>query len=286
MTSTTDPAGHAQRVRRYYDNNTAAFERLGQGGAAIHRAVWGPGVTTRQAAFHHVEELIRQALPADVAEPTVVDLGCGLGASLLYLADRTNLHGEGITISPVQAAGAAKLIAQVGAGDRVHCREGNFLALPDDLAGRADLTFSIEAFIHSPDAGRYFHEAARSLRPGGKLLICDDFLTTAAPPAAPRAARRLAEFRTGWRVGSLLTVEQVRTIADAHGLSLHRDLDLTPMLELRRLRDRGVSILVALGRTFRQDSDYWQSLIGGDALQWALTHGLLNYRLLELHRRH
>ena len=285
MSSPTDPVGHAQRVRRYYDNNTAAFERLGQGGAAIHRAVWGPGVTTRQAAFHHVEELIRQALPTDVAEPTVVDLGCGLGASLLYLAERTNMHGEGITISPVQAAGAAKLIAQVGAGDRVHCREGNFLALPDDLAGRADLTFSIEAFIHSPDAERYFHEAARSLRPGGKLLICDDFLTAAATPAAPRAARRLAEFRTGWRVGSLLTVEQVRTIADAHGLTLHRDLDLTPMLELRRLRDRGVSILVALGRTFRQDNDYWQSLIGGDALQWALTHGLLNYRLLELHRR-
>jgi cyclopropane fatty-acyl-phospholipid synthase-like methyltransferase len=285
VTSNADSAGHAERVRRYYDNNTAAFDRLGQGGASIHRAVWGPGVSTREAAFRHIDELILEALPPDAAEPTIVDLGCGLGASLLYLAGRIDMKGEGITISPLQATRAAELIAQAGAGTRVRCREGNFLSLPYDLAGTADLTFSIEAFLHSPDADRYFHEAARTLRPGGRLVICDDFLTSATPPASPRAARRLEEFRTGWRVGSLLTVDQVRDRAAAHGLVLARDLDLTPHLELRRPRDRWISMLVTLGRPFPLNGDYWQSLVGGDALQWALIHGQLNYRFLELHRK-
>ena len=118
MTSTSDEAGHAQRVRRYYDNNATTFERLGQGGTSIHRAVWGPGVSSRADAMHYVDELlldIVSRLPPDELDgvpdgprPTVVDLGCGLGASLLYLADRVDMLGEGHHDQP--AAG--------GPGDR------------------------------------------------------------------------------------------------------------------------------------------------------------------------
>jgi SAM-dependent methyltransferase len=273
--------GHTDLVRRYYENNTAAFEQLGQAGGSIHRAIWGPGVASRVEAFHYVDELIRRELPAGVARPRVVDLGCGLGASLLYLAGRTGVIGEGITISPLQAELATRRIAAAGVADRVRCREGDFLAVPDDLAGSADLAFSIEAFVHSPDAGGYFREAARTLRPGGTLIVCDDFRT--GDPAA-RAARRLDEFRTGWRIGSLLTVAEVRAAAEPYGLVLTGDRDLTPYLELRRPRDRWIGLLVTAGRPFRPSGDYWQSLVGGNALQWCLRHGALRHRLLRFVR--
>src|SRR6266496_6113847 len=239
---------HTELVRRYYDNNTTLFDRLGRTGGSIHRAVWGPGVSSRAEAFHHVDEIVLRALPADVARPAVVDLGCGLGASLLYLAGRTDLTGEGITISPLQAEQATRRIAEMGAADRVRCREGDFLAVPDDLVGTADLAFSIEAFVHGPDADGYFSEAARTLRPGGRLVVCDDFL---GGSATPHAARRLAAFRTGWRIGSLLTVEQARILAAGNGLALVDDQDLTPYLELRRPRDRWIGLLVTAGRAFR-----------------------------------
>lgn len=287
MTSDTQadgPDGHVELVRRYYDNNTAVFVRLGRGGGAIHRAVWGPGVSTGAEALHFVDELILRSLPPDVARPAVVDLGCGLGASLLYLAGRTEITGEGITISSVQAERATRRIAEVGAADRVRCRQGNYLSVPNDLAGTADLTFSIEAFLHGPDANGYFREAARTLRPGGRLVVCDDFLAESATSAPPRVARRLKEFRTGWRIGSLLTVDQVRDLAAAHALTLVGDLDLTPHLELRRPRDRWVSLLVTVGRPFRLRGDYWQSLLGGDAVQWCLVHGALQYRVLQFAR--
>ena len=280
-----DTSPHAERVRRYYDSNAALFERLGQGGASIHRAVWGAGVRTRSQAFHHVDELILGVLGRAAANspPRVVDLGCGVGGSLLYLASRIDLRGEGITISPVQAARATELIATAGAAARLRCREGNYLALPDDLAG-ADLAFSIEAFVHSPDPARYFQEAARILRPGGNLIVCDDFLTTRAASASPRAARWIEEFREGWRVGSLVTVEQARALAAAHGLTLVEDLDLTPHLELRRPRDRLITLLVALARPFRLSGEYWQSLVGGNGLQLALIGGVINYRFLQFQR--
>jgi predicted O-methyltransferase YrrM len=288
---TSSTAAHAELVRRYYDQNTAAFDRLGQGGASIHRAVWAPGVKSRAESFHHVDELILAALPIDVTQPVdrpaatdrlpmVVDLGCGLGASLMYMAGNAAIRGEGLTISPNQAAGAARLLAEAGLADRVRCREGNYLDVPADLHGTADVVFSIEAFLHSPDASGYFREAARVLRPGGRLMVCDDFLTPKAPDAPPHPARRLAEFRDGWRVGSLLTVAQVQAAAAEHGLELMQQIDLTPYLELRRPRDRFIAALVAAGRPLRPTGEYWKMLAGGDALQWCLLNDLLNYRVL------
>jgi len=284
VTRDADTAALTERVRRYYDTNAAAFERLGQGGASIHRAVWGAGVTTRAEAFHHVDDLILDTLPPGLARPAIVDMGCGLGASLIYLAGRIDMRGEGITISSAQAARAAEIIAESGAGERVHVREGDFLSVPEELAGKADLAFSIEAFIHSPDAGRYFEQAARVLRPGGTLVLCDDFLNSAEPPDSPRGRRWLEEFRVGWHAGSLLTVDQVGEAAAAHGLTLVRDLDLTPHLELRRPRDRWISLLVRAVGVFRPKGPYWQSLVGGNALQLALLNSLLSYRFLELRK--
>src|SRR5688500_13955301 len=95
----------ASQIRRFYDRHTPAFVALGQGGSvgAIHRAVRGPGVTTREEAFHFVEdriaERIRQLSPAG----HIVDLGCGVAASLCYLAEKLPISGTGITLSPVQA---------------------------------------------------------------------------------------------------------------------------------------------------------------------------------------
>ena len=54
-------------VRRYYDRNSEAFVARGQAGSdgALHRAVWGPGVESRQQAFRYVEDRITDLLEHD-----------------------------------------------------------------------------------------------------------------------------------------------------------------------------------------------------------------------------
>lgn len=282
------PEQHPNSVRRYYDHNTALFERFGQGGASIHRAVWGPGVESRRQAFHRVDDLILAELRAIGGEPRVADLGCGVGGSLLYLAERLDMSGEGITISPRQATRAGELIAEATRAGRLvgslRCRSGDYLALPADLVD-VDLAFSIEAFVHSPDGGRYFQSVARALRPGGKLMICDDFLAADDAPLSRRQRRWLDEFRAGWRIGTLLTVTQAQALAAAEGLALVNDLDLSPHLELRRFRDRLISLLVFVARPFRPQGEALRGLIGGNALQLALEAGILQYRMLTFQRR-
>ncbi len=281
-----EAAAHIGEVRRFYDRNTARFTGLGQGGASIHRAVYGPGVRSQAEAFHHVEDRLLDLLPAirGGVPARVVDLGCGVGGSLLHLAGRRpDLIAEGLTISGTQAALAGPLVARAGLADRVRVREGDFGSPPPDLRDH-DLAFSIEAFVHGPDPAGYLRAAAGMLRPGGLLAICDDWLTARGAAAAGRDARRVMDFRAGWRIGSLLTVAQAVEVAAGTGFAPVMDDDLTPYLELGRPRDRAVAAMVAVTRPFRPRGEYWRSLAGGDALQQCLRRGLVAYRLLVLRR--
>lgn len=270
-------------VRRYYDRNTARFERHGESGASIHRAVWAPGVETRQEATRFVDDLILKELRELGGMPKVLDLGCGVGESLLYLAGHLDLCGEGITISPVQAGRATERLkpAQIG---RIRFREGNFLALPQDIEG-IDLAFSIEAFVHSPDVLSYFSEAARVLRPDGRLIVCDDFLAQrGALEASNDELTRLEEFRRGWRLGSLVTTATACEAAQAAGLSSTKALNLTPFLELGRPRDRLIRLLTAIGKHLPITGEYWNALVGGNALQVLLERGVVSYCVLTFER--
>ena len=272
------------RVRRYYDRRTAGFVARGQGGriGAIHRAVWGPGATTRDEAFRFVESRIAERIAAEAtggATSHVVDLGCGVGASLCYLAQRLPIRGTGITLSPVQAQLARQRIAAAGVADRVVCLEGDFGNLPPAVA-HADAAYAIESFAHAPAPDRFFGEAARLLRPGGLLAICDDFSRGSSAPAAQRA---IARFRRGWRINTLIERSKLRALAQTAGFRHLSTTDLTAHLELGRPRDRLVALFVGLCGWLPID-DRLGHLSGGDALQRCLRQGWIGYDLAWFRR--
>lgn len=276
----------AARIRHFYDRNTRAFVSYGQGGevGAIHRAVWGPGVSDRREAFQYVEEQIAQVLerlPQPVEGAHVVDLGCGVGASLCYLAARLPIRGTGITVSPAQAAFAGLRVERAGLADRVTCLEGDYLDLPRDLA-RADLAFAIESFVHAPDPARFFAQCAALIRPGGALVVCDDVRRLGGGPAAEAAVDR---FRCGWHVNALLTADELRETAEAAGFVHQSSHDLTPYLELRRPRDRVIAALVASVSRLPWRWTRLDPLIGGTALQTCLVNGWIGYELMVFRRR-
>ncbi|HET7474871.1 MAG TPA: methyltransferase domain-containing protein [Dermatophilaceae bacterium] len=262
-------------VRAYYDRNTAVFERLGEGGASIHRAVWLPGVASRADAFRSVDRLVASGLSLPSGGARVLDLGCGLGESLRFLCSaRPGLAGVGVTLSGVQAASAA------ARSPALTFVQADIQRLP--ALGVFDGAYAIESFVHCPDTAGFFASAAAQLRPGGRLVVVDDFL---ARPARPGRERRwLDDVRDGWLGFGLCAVSHAVSVASAHGLSLVAEEDLTPWLELRRPRDHAVSLLLSITRPLRLRGAYLGSLAGGDALQRALIAGVLGYRVLTFQR--
>jgi SAM-dependent methyltransferase len=275
----------AARIRGYYDRNTAAFVSFGQGGdvGAIHRAVWGPGVRERQRAFRFVEERIAavaEQLPTPLARQHIVDLGCGVGASLCYLAERLPIRGTGITLSPAQAARARQRVREAGLEGRVSCLEGDYGDLPP-VVPSADLAFAIESFVHAPDPARFFAECARLVRPGGALAICDDFRRATEARGASAAIER---FCRGWHINTFLTSDELVRLAHDAGFAHVSTEPLSAYLELNRPRDRAIAAFVApLGRLPWR----WARLdpmIGGAALRTCLTKGWIGYDFVVFRR--
>lgn len=276
-------------IKRYYDHNTRLFLTLGGSRRirTIHRALWLPGVRTREQALDAIHTLVSDQIGLLGADtPHVLDLGCGVGGSLLSLATKLppGWRGTGATISPVQFELAQAFARQRGLGETLTFLDADFLHLPD--LPPVDLAFAIESFALNADAPAFFSSAARVLRPGGRLVIVDDFLTGHGADYAlsAREAGWLEIFRRGWHAAGVGTPMQAAECARAAGLNLLVDRDLTPMLRLNTLRDRAVRLSVRLGRLLRLKGLYWDSLYGGDALQHCLESGLISYRLMTFAR--
>jgi SAM-dependent methyltransferase len=100
---------------------------------------------------------------------SVLDIGCGAGTSLLYLA-RQGLEAHGVDLSP-EAIAAARARAQEE-GVSVDARVGDALALPYP-AHSFDGANDRGCFHTLPFARRraYAAEVARVLRPEGRMLL-------------------------------------------------------------------------------------------------------------------
>ncbi len=271
----------SEPTRRYYDDNTRLLLNLGQGTeGTIHRAIWGPGVADRHQAMAYVDRLVIDRVKRIGGNagrtPHLVDLGCGVCASLCRIAGQTPIRGTGITISGTQAALARRRIEARGFASSLRCIEADFCDLPADVE-QADLAFAIESFVHASSAAAYFRECSTLVRPGGHLIVCDDFLADAGVRAHRPAQPWLERFRSGWMAGNLAPVEDADDLARSAGFSREETIDLTSCLELGRPRDRAIALLMRCFGGLAPRGSYWSMLRGGDALQTCLKRGWITH---------
>src|SRR5687767_11152398 len=95
-------------VRAYYDRNTPLFLRFGSSPETqtIHRSLWPKGTRRLSDALATSNNFVlEQARKLDLPDPAILDLGCGVGATLFHVLAGLGGPGRGIglTLSSVQA---------------------------------------------------------------------------------------------------------------------------------------------------------------------------------------
>jgi SAM-dependent methyltransferase len=291
--------GGAASVRAYYEKNTRLFLALGVGRQtlAMRRAVWADGVESVHEAVNYVNGLIAAEARSHPAAGknavlNVLDIGCGVGGSLLYLAGAVDgpFRGTGVTISRLQAHYARRQAAA-----RNLSRTLSFLAADfSSVTGLPvfHLAFAIESSVHFPDPASFYAAAARALAPGGLLIVVDDFI---APDRLQRGARSgerrrehggerrrdrrlLDAFQKGWLLPSLCTVVQAVRTAGAFGFRKVEDRNLSELLAPFPLNTRLGGFLVQAMDSLPMSWSYWRSSVGSLALAVCQRAGLVEYR--------
>lgn len=295
-------------VSDYYDRNTRSFLRFGRGSGAtgaIHRAVWGPGVTSQRDALDFVHQRIEAVLRdtgvlTAAAAGVFVDLGCGVGGSMEAMYRRTDRPIAGVTLSAVQSATAGDRFRRAALGDVLAVTTGDFsdpdtidraigAVLPatvdarptPDPTGRLAAVWMIESYNHGDDIDRLLATLAPRMAPGAPLIICDDFPDQRLVDGAlSRQERRWREeFRRGWHVHTFLTPEQLSARAAAHGFDRERVEDFSDWAAVDRPRDYAVRLVAGPAALLRLSSPWWDNLRGGNALQQLSKRRLVRYRM-------
>ncbi len=278
---------HSESVAAYYDRNTNWFLRFGERAeiGSLHRAVWGPGVQSRQEALVYVDNLISEVLAnrvrsEDVPLSHLVDLGCGVGATAVRLARQWKVRVTGLTISKTQVDHARKRARENGVSQFCSFRRQD-MANSRDIA-HADVAYAIEAVSHLDNPSRLFPALNHYLEPGGLVIVCDDFETHVR--ARHRDEERqnwLRRFRNGWRLKGLLPLGEFIDIANENEFSLVENRNLTPFL---RLYDEIPLYLLHLLHLIPFRSNVVDSIRGGAAGQRCLKEGWVEYRFLVFRR--
>ena len=163
----TCPTVRKEVIRSHYDLTTLFYRLLW--GRHIHHGLWEASESPTAAQRQLTETLAREA--AIQAGETVLDVGCGMGGSSIYLAKEFNCQVTGITLSRLQQRWANCSSRWHGARHKTE-----FLCLDaeqaDFEAESFDVIWCIECTEHLFEKPAFFRRAAQWLRPGGRVAIC------------------------------------------------------------------------------------------------------------------
>ncbi|PSQ86650.1 MAG: methyltransferase type 11 [Bacteroidetes bacterium QS_3_64_15] len=207
-------AGHYDRLDQFYRQLW---------GDHLHHGLWtSPSFSPAEA----VRRLAHQvAMDARLGPETqVCDVGCGYGGPARLWANAYGAAVTGFTVSEAQRDYAER---QPVDGPRPAYRLQDFLA--NDLSDKSvDAVVAIESLAHLEDPAGVFREAARLLRPGGRLVLC---AWMAAPTVSPWARVFLLDpiCKEG-RLQGLVTATVLHRWATQAGLTVERLDDVTPLV--------------------------------------------------------
>jgi tocopherol O-methyltransferase len=139
-------------------------------GEHLHHGYWITGEESKDTA--QVQLVQQLAKRADIqAGSRVLDIGCGMGASSIYLAQHHQASAVGITISAVQLEMARRAAEDATTDAKFLLMDAEEMNFEEQF----DLLWSIESISHYHNRPRFFASAAKLLKPGGTFAIIDWF---------------------------------------------------------------------------------------------------------------
>ncbi len=206
------------KVMEHYDLVSPYYHSLW--GLHIHHGYWITGKESKEEAQENLTKLLIEK--AAIRQGSrVLDVGCGIGGSSIYLAKNLDALVTGITISPIQADMARAFAKQDGVSVDIRVMDAENM----DLPGLFDVIWSIEALSHLNDQERFFANAAKLLEKGGKFAIIDWFKKDGL--TEDQEEKFIDPIKNGMLTPNMTTMESYRSFIEKAGLKITGTHDIS-----------------------------------------------------------
>ena len=173
MIKTDEPILHnrtklTSKITRFWDQLSETWETIW--GVHIHHGYYEHDQNlTPQAAQEKLIENLADILKIELNDK-ILDIGCGMGGSSLWLAHKYNATVTGITLSPKQVA-IATAKAQAKNINNVTFMIEDALSLENFADNSFDIIWSLESCEQFFDKRLFIQQAFRVLKPNGKFML-------------------------------------------------------------------------------------------------------------------
>lgn len=223
----------------YFDSLLASLPHSPEVAQAFGRHVhWGYWADPSQAKntgedFAAAAEALAQRVyqAAQVQEgDRLLDVGCGFGGTIASLNEQyQRLDLTGLNIDPRQLERARQIVTPQ-AQNQITFVEGNACELPFGAAS-FDRVLAVECIFHFPDRRKFFQEAFRVLKPGGRLALSDFVPLPLLMPgiALQQTLNSLFTSEPGFygTVQSPIPLSDYRQLAEETGFQVALEQDIT-----------------------------------------------------------
>ncbi len=138
----------------------------------LNMGYWKDNPQTMDEACQAMAKLAAEAAQVG-PEDRILDAGFGFGdQDIFWMQHFAPQHITGINVTASQVKMARERVADLHLEERIDLRSGSATEMPFEQAS-FDKVISVESAFHFVTREKFFHEAYRVLRPGGRLVVID-----------------------------------------------------------------------------------------------------------------
>jgi len=230
-------------VADYYNSTQIHYEQWWDlhKSHSLHYGIWEKDTKNFQEALVNTNKVMMELAQIEDSA-RMLDAGCGVGGTAVFVSQQRNARVTGITLSQKQLGTAKVFAAEKGLQDQVDFQLMDFTqtTFPDETF---DVIWACESVCHAPDPLKFMQEAHRILKKGGRLVLCDFFKT-----AEDQTDKNnwLQKWCDTWAVTQLITSEAFVKSLEKTGFTNTQALDLTPKVQKSARRMYYASLMAVL----------------------------------------
>lgn len=163
-----------KKVEEYYDDSQILYN-LFWSDKALSYGLWDKKTKKLSDALENTNMFVSKLLNIQKND-YVLDAGCGVGGSSFFIAEKFSVKVMGITLNSKQIKQAKKNAKKLKLDNLIsfEIMDFNNTRFKDETFTKI---FGIESVCYAYNKAYFLKEAYRLLKPGGKIVIVDGFLT-------------------------------------------------------------------------------------------------------------